>query len=966
MPFFDNIRMGSSAAATGGGGLTVDRSLRFNYDDTGYLNRTSGTSTSQYKFTYSVWLKLGRAALATSNYGELFNGYDGNNNNSGFGAIYFYNGVLRFAGWSGSHRATNRIFRDPSAWYHIVVAVDTTLSTADNRQKIYINGVEETSFSSSNNLSQNSTCGIGNNSAVLQIGRDNSASSDRAFDGYMTEINYIDGQQLTPSSFGETNATTGQWVPISTSGLTFGTNGFRLQFAENSGTTATTLGKDTSGNSNNFTPNNFSIAAGEGNDSVTDTPTKNFPTLNLLDKASTISLKNANLQISDVNNQNYDGIRASFGTKTGKYYWEIKFPSTGYISSIGIARADGRIDTGNEPTYRIVLGLGSWFNSYNSGGVATYVNATPTADYPSVATWSGASNYSNNDIYMIAVDFDSGKIWWGKNNSWFNNSGTANPATGTDPRLTFTTGNEWFPYSQEGDSSSSPQAYNFGQQGFAYTPPSGFVALSSENLPDPTLLLPKKHFDTVLYTGDGNATGSQPNVLEFKPDWLWTKSRNAAYSHMLYDSVRGAGNSKGLNLGGGTSAGAGTEGAGADNAVYGYLNSFDANGFSYTKGSAGTTYFNQSGINYVNWTWNAGDTDSKTYKVKVVSDSTDYGHGTGSNKYQFFKSDGTTGFGTNGVDLDLEEGGTYIFDWSDSSAQSHPIRFSLTNDGTHSSGTSAGSEYTTGVTKDDSAYKTTITIASGVANLFYYCQNHSGMGAEINTNSTLGSSNFDGTKQATVKANAIAGFSIGTYTAQSSGSITVGHGLGVAPSVVITKSRTVTSNWYSYHQAIGQDGWIFLNDSGAATTSNSAVWNPAPTSSVFTYGSGLVNFGDVVFYAFSEVSGYSKFGSYTGNGSSDGTFVFTGFRPAWVMTKRTDSSDHWNISDAKRGNFNEIDEALYANNVQAEGWNGSLDKIDYLSNGFKIRANNSQTNASGGTYIYLAFAESPFKNARAR
>jgi hypothetical protein len=122
----------------------------------------------------------------------------------------------------------------------------------------------------------------------------------------------------------------------------------------------------------------------------------------------------------------------------------------------------------------------------------------------------------------------------------------------------------------------------------------------------------------------------------------------------------------------------------------------------------------------------------------------------------------------------------------------------------------------------------------------------------------------------------------------------------------------------------------------------------------------------MIAYCFSEVAGYSKFGKHTGNGNSDGTFVFTGFRPAWVMIKRTDSSDHWNISDAKRDDFNEIDEALYANLSNAEGYNTVFDKIDYLSNGFKIRANNSQTNASGGTYIYLAFSESPFKNARAR
>ena len=195
------------------GGMKIERSVKFDHNDGQVLSRTAGTSTSQYKFTYSVWVKLSKAIEATTDYGELFNGYAGSNNNSGFGAIYFYSGQLRFAGWSTTYRATSRLFRDSIAWYHIVVAVDSTLGTADNRQKIYINGVEETSFATSNNLGQNDTFGIGNNSAAMQIGRDNDASSSRRFDGYMTEINYIDGQQLDPSYFGFTDSQTGIWTP---------------------------------------------------------------------------------------------------------------------------------------------------------------------------------------------------------------------------------------------------------------------------------------------------------------------------------------------------------------------------------------------------------------------------------------------------------------------------------------------------------------------------------------------------------------------------------------------------------------------------------------------------------------------------------------------------------------------------------------------------------------------------------
>ena len=237
------------------------------------------------------------------------------------------------------------------------------------------------------------------------------------------------------------------------------------------------------------------------------------------------------------------------------------------------------------------------------------------------------------------------------------------------------------------------------------------------------------------------------------------------------------------------------------------------------------------------------------------------------------------------------------------------------------------------------------------------------MGGQANTNSTLGSSNFDGSIQATVKANPTAGFSMGLFTAQSSGAATVGHGLGVAPEAIFIKSRNVVANWYSYHVGIGQDGWIFLNENSQATTGNNAVWNPAPTSSVFTHGAGLVNTGNIVFYAFSSVEGYSKFGSYTGNGNANGTFVFLGFRPAWIMTKRTDSSSDWFIFDNKRPAFNVNNILISPNKSDAEI---TYTSIDILSNGFKARTTGSDINANSATIVYLAFAESPFKNARAR
>jgi hypothetical protein len=231
------------------------------------------------------------------------------------------------------------------------------------------------------------------------------------------------------------------------------------------------------------------------------------------------------------------------------------------------------------------------------------------------------------------------------------------------------------------------------------------------------------------------------------------------------------------------------------------------------------------------------------------------------------------------------------------------------------------------------------------------------------------SSNTSGSITSTVSVNASAGFSVVTYTGTGANA-TVGHGLGVAPAMIIAKSRSGTTDWNVYHSSLGATQAIYLNRTTAAQTS-SAFWNnTAPTSSVFSLGTGTdINASGAtnVAYCWSEIAGFSKFGSYTGNGSSDGPFVYLGFRPKFVMFKRTDSSSNWWMIDTSRSPINQMADVLLADSNGAEfssgtGWPG----IDYLSNGFKLRGTASGINASGGTYIYMAFAENPTKFANAR
>jgi hypothetical protein len=229
-----------------------------------------------------------------------------------------------------------------------------------------------------------------------------------------------------------------------------------------------------------------------------------------------------------------------------------------------------------------------------------------------------------------------------------------------------------------------------------------------------------------------------------------------------------------------------------------------------------------------------------------------------------------------------------------------------------------------------------------------------------------GVSNTAGTITSTVSANTTAGFSIVTYTSTTG---TVGHGLGVAPSMIIMKGTNVSDQWTVGMSALngGSSPWNYglpLN-SNAALQTNSGFWNnTAPTSTVFSQGSWDSGYTKVA-YCFAAVAGYSAFGTYTGNGSADGPFIYTGFRPRWLMTKRTDSSSSgdWNLVDTSRATYNAVGPYLYANLSNAEG---SAAIYDILSNGFKIRESGAGTNASGSTYIYAAFAENPFKYANAR
>ena len=800
--------------------VLVNNSLRFRSSASAYLSRTFPTAGNRRTYTLSLWVKRGILDGSTNQF------FFGSGVSTTAGGFYFLpTNQLEInprVNNTNTYITTTQVFRDPSAWYHIVVALDTTQATDSNRLKLYVNGVQVTAFSAAIYPALNGDSTLNNNIAHW-IGRYPEPGFPSPFDGYIAEYNFIDGQALTPSSFG-TTSDLGVWQPIRYGG-SYGTNGFYLKFTDT--TSTTTLSYDYSPNGNNWTPNNISLTSGSTYDSMTDVPTltsattANYAVMNPVYKsASQPTISNGNLTVVS----NAGTYQNSFSTietaTTGKYYCEVLF--TGNVNSALYCGMS------NSAERNYLTTTANLIASTTGGFSIDLQNGDKWTNLTSSAYGTG---YANNDIIQIAYDADNGKLWFGKNGTW---QASGNPAAGTNAAFTGITGNYCFGVTayQHPTLGTSTYNANFGQRPFSYTPPTGFVSLNTFNLPTPTIgatasSQANKYFDATTYTGTG-ATQSITNSGSMQPDFIWFKSRALTYSHVLFDSVRGV--TKGLDSA--TTAAELTSSAGND------LSTFTSTGFTVGPIQNWNSP-NNSSSSPVAWQWRASNTT--------------------------------------------------------------PV------------------------------------------------------------------SNTAGSITSTVSASTTAGFSIVTYTGNGS-SGTVGHGLGVAPSMIIVKSRSTAQRWTVFHTSTS-NAYIYLNETFAADTTNANLRfgdNTVvvqPTSTVFSIGNSVdvnQNTTTYVAYCFAQVAGYSAFGSYTGNGSSDGPFVFTGFRPRFILIRRTDAAGGWKIYNTSGLNYNPIDTTLETQDSAAEATSASFN-MDWLSNGFKLRTTYGDFNTSSSTYIYMAFAESPFK-----
>tara|TARA_R100000353_G_scaffold85319_3_gene63646 strand:+ start:17164 stop:19584 length:2421 start_codon:yes stop_codon:yes gene_type:complete len=581
---FDNTaRTGSSAA----GDYEIERSLRFasvsgsnTSGNGGGLDRDFDHDGDRQKWTYSTWFKRSQFGSTNSGTNHLFApdvGGDGSNES----VMYIVSSdKLRMydSGATQMDLVTARVFRDPSAWYHLVVATDTTQATAANRVKIYVNGVQETSFSTNTQPSQNYQLGW-NKQQRHSIGRyaaPGGTSSSTRFGGYMTESYFIDGQQLEPGDFAETNSITGAWVPKKYDG-TYGDNGFYLNFSDNSDTTAATLGKDRSGNNNDWTPHNFSVAAGVGNDSVEDTPTNNWCVLDPIN-ANATSVKEGALQgIGDTGNSNNLGTFGTFAMSSGKWYYELTSVAVGGGSGVGLLPIDKT--TGSQMPY------GGDYNYVD--GAISYLSTGQKCIGPGSASGLSAygSTWTTDDVIGVAFNSDDDEITFYKNGT---SQGTITGATG-----------EYFPcaYGYQ----SATWELNFGQKAFSHTAPTGFKTLCASNMSAPTIKNPGEHFNIALYTG----TGAEQAItgVGFSPDLVWTKGRSDADNNSLFDTVRGV--TKELV----------TNGTAAEATDAQLLKSFDSDGFTLGTNSG----VNGNTKTYVSWNWRGSDSASASNSDGSIS-----------------------------------------------------------------------------------------------------------------------------------------------------------------------------------------------------------------------------------------------------------------------------------------------------------------------------------------------------------
>ncbi len=603
MPMFGSQWFGSGAA--GSGSYTVSNSFAFfRANDEAMQRQLSSTSTSTTKMTLSAWIK--RSVIGTASQG-IFAANNGVAAGSGGHDAFIFNSIDQINMWLGAGNNADITwspkFQDTSAFYHFVLAIDTTQSTDTNRVKLYVNGVQVTDTSSANWPAEDQVfrgfAYTGSGTAPTQVlgtDVDHSSTSSRNEAGFVLagDCIFIDGTAYDPTSFGEINSDTGIWTPIDPNSVTYGNNGFRLQFKETgTGQNASGMGADTSGNDGHFALLHSSTITAAKNRQVDVTTNDADSSLGNYGRINPEAVNVAGNNDVTISLGNLKGVYvadyvAQFSIArltSGQWYWETKVSGVN-LASTGVLAGTyyGSLDTSA---------------NMNSTGIYYYnpYSGNKMKDGSGTSYGSGASA---DDILQCAVDLDNNKIWWGLNNTW---QASGDPAAGTNAAYTDLTDTDYTPVLGYG--SAGTIELNCGQQTLSYTPPTGFKTLNVANITTPTVPKSTDQCEPLQYTG----TGSELEIssLSFQPGFVLIKNLDATDDWMLFDNVNGATKHWSPNrsdLGGIVTTAQS-------------LKSFDSDGF--TLGTFAQV--NTSAEKYLAFNWKTGSSGTVTNGMTKISDS---------------------------------------------------------------------------------------------------------------------------------------------------------------------------------------------------------------------------------------------------------------------------------------------------------------------------------------------------------
>lgn len=940
MPIFDDGVKGAVASFYP---YQISQSLRFNDNDNAYLIRTPSSASNRQTWTWSGWVKRGNLGSQQG----LFSAGTGVNDTS---IVRFDTAdTITFHCFRGTfdwRLITTQKFRDQSSWYHIVVVADTTNANASDRVRLYVNGVRITDFSTETLPTLNFNAGFVNNTVSHTHGN-YAGDSSMDLDAYESEVNFVDGQALTANDFGEFK--NGVWIPKEYTG-SYGTNGFHLDFSDPG-----FIGKDVKVGPNLVTNGSFTENVNDWSlvSNVAGGPSITWQSDGsaLITNATNNSVYYTQAFPTEIGETYYlsswvEGISIGGSTREARMYWATADDNTGgaLLASVPQSAGDGWL-TGSfvatTTTSYIVIGV-DILGSSQYGARFDRISATKT---------SGTNDWEDNGLVVSDVVLDS------PTNNWCN----GNPLSATFSSLTFSEGNlelDWSANVAANNHSKSTFGISSGKWYWEVRQDTGGLGSLSHGVVDV-----KAKSGVTPVSGDG---------------WFYYGYSSASKTHTsseAYGATYTGGDIIGILLDmdtgdieffkNGVSQGiAYSNVAGTVTPCAFYDQSNTAQGCTYNFGQDST---------FAGATTSGGNTDSNgigDFKYPVPAGALALcssnlpelviGPNSATIAGDHFNS---ILYQATGVELPITGVGfspDVLWNKGRNDAQSHKIfdkirgaTLSVWPDTTFVENVDAESVKSFDV--DGFTLGTSLSVNNSTVPLTNYvtwCWKMDGTGTVNN----------DGTIQTTVSANEVAGQSVGTYTSDGSdANRTVGHGLLKPIELGIVRSRTEARHWLIWHKDMNDP-----DDAALFTTGIPASFRfgpNAPTSEVFGVYGGQGNRGtnDYMFLAFHSVDGYSDISSYVGNGSTDGVFVYCGFKPAFVVIKCIDSVDNWRVYDNLRDGFNPENDPLYPNLSSPE--NEVSNHLDFVANGFKTRSDNN--NLNGNRYIYMAFAESPFKYSNA-